>query len=451
MDQEHQIEALFNQLQTLVEEGEKSRLAEICSNAEPHNLAMVVREFPLETMVHLFEAMATDTAAETLFHLDVSIRVGVMDGLNLDALARMVSVMEPDDAADLLPQMDEEKAAAVLELLPPEKRAPVDHLLAFEEETAGRLMDPDVVTVEEGRTVKQAVEMIRGYVEQVRLDRFYSVFVVDSENHLKGTVPVWRMLLAGPDERIIDLMDPVVSSVSAHLDQEELANLVRNHDLVVVPVVDEQNRLIGRVTVDDVVDVIEEEHQEDIGRIAGTGAEEIRELSIFQTIRLRSPWLVVALVGEFGLALVMREQEGFLARLPQLAFFIPLIMAMGGNAGVQSASLVIRGLATGEVRLTHFWHRLAREAMAAIGTGFLFGFLLILGSGFVTGQMNLGIAVGLATMSSIILAASMGTSIPMVLKRFNLDPALATGPFITTLNDIIGILVYLAIAYAVLI
>lgn len=452
MEQKAQRNDLQMQLKTLLEaETPQPELQEVCAQSDPHILAETLREFPVSDILVLMGKIHIPIAAQALTYFDTSFQNVLLGELSLETLAKMIGEIEPDDAAELVDMLDEETGASLLELLTPEIRSPIENLLGYEEDTAGRLMDPDVVTVEQHKTVSQAIEEIRGYVEQVRLDRFYSIFVVSKHNHLMGTVPVWKMLLAESSTQISDLMEPVVSSVEADLDQEDLAKIVRDHDLVVVPVVDDQNRLVGRVTVDDVVDIIQEEHEEDLGRLTGTGAEEVRELSIFQTIRLRAPWLMVALVGEFALAAAMQGHEDFFALLPQLAFFIPLIMAMGGNTGVQSASLVIRGLGTGEVKLGHFWSRLGREVLVAIITGCLFGSILIIGSGLITGQSRLGLAVGLATLAGIILAAALGTTIPMILKRMKFDPALATGPFITTLNDILGILLYLGIAYALLV
>jgi len=262
-----------------------------------------------------------------------------------------------------------------------------------------------------------------------------------------GVVPNWRMLIAQPGQLIRDIMDSDVVTVTPETDQEEIAHLVRDHDLVSVPVVDEENRLLGRVTVDDVVDVIQEEYEEDLGRMAGTGAEEVREISITQSLRLRAPWLLIALSGQFVSTTVMRTQADFLRSMVQLTFFIPLIAAMAGNMGLQSSTLVIRGLATGELRLAQFWSRLAREVVTALAMGILLALILVAWGVVVMGDTKLGVAVAIATSAAVLLAACLGTTMPMLLKRMDVDPALATGPFLTTLNDILGIVVYLSIAY----
>ena len=339
---------------------------------------------------------------------------------------------------------------AVLELLQKEEKKEVEEIMGYPEDSAGGLMDPDAVTVRPDQTVAEAIEDIRRYVQEVQLDNFFSLFVVSDDGKLVGVVPNWKMLLARPEQTIREIMEPEVISVPVAMDQEEVSHLVRDHDLVTVPVVDEQTRLIGRITVDDVVDVIEEEHQEDLGRLAGTGAEEVQELSVFRTVRDRMPWLLFALAGGLLSAVIMRRQEGLFAALPQLAFFIPLVMAMGGNTGMQSSSLVIRGLATGEVRLSHFRRRVLRETLVSLTIGALFAIMLLLGGWAITGNYRMGAAVGLATMAGIVLASTAGTAIPMILRRLKVDPALGAGPFLTTLNDVAGILLYLAIAYLLL-
>ncbi|HKJ92121.1 MAG TPA: magnesium transporter, partial [Longimicrobiales bacterium] len=354
------------------------------------------------------------------------------------------------DGADTLDLLPLERHASVLAALSAQTREALTVLLTYGPETAGGLMDPDVVQVRTRQTVREAIADIRGYVERVHLDDFFAIFVVDDQRRLVGVVPNSRMLLAEGDETVEALMEPDPISVEAHLDQEDVSRLVWDHDLVTIPVVDVHRRLIGRITVDDVVDVIQEEHSEDLGRLTGTGAEEVREVSLVQSVRDRAPWLLIALGGEMISALILDWRVDFLGSLPQLAMFIPVIMAMGGNTGVQSASLVIRGLATGEVRLSHFRRRLAREFVVALSIGLAFAMILIVGGVTLTGHLEMGLAVGLATLCTITMASTAGMIIPMVLRRLGLDPALATGPFLTTMNDVLGILVYLSIAYAIL-
>ena len=425
-------------------------LGAFLDRADPVEIAHSFFHFGTAERLSLIRAMSHPRAAEVFRELDGAASEALLDRLEEAEIAAFIPFLEPDDAADLVGMLEQGRADALLARLHPDERREISDLLRFPEDSAGGLMDPDAVKVRADQTVAEAIEDIRRYVQEVQLDNFFSLFVVSDDGKLVGVVPNWKMLLARPEQSIREIMEPEVISVPATMDQEEISHLVRDHDLVTVPVVDEQTRLIGRITVDDVVDVMEEEHQEDLGRLAGTGAEEVQELSVVQTVRDRMPWLLFALAGGLLSAVIMQRQEGFFAALPQLAFFIPLVMAMGGNTGMQSSSLVIRGLATGEVRLSHFRWRVLRETLVSLSIGAMFAVLLLLGVWAITGSYRMGAAVGLATMAGIVLASTAGTAIPMILRWFKYDPALGAGPFLTTLNDVVGILLYLAIAYLLL-
>ncbi len=438
------------QIRALLERGAEPELRGLLARVDPIAAAAGFYDFSRAEQQRLLGLMPAGSAALVVRELDPSAAEGLLAELEPERLAGWVERMEPDDAAGLIGTMEPGKAEVLLRLLEPRARAGISLLLTYPDDTAGRIMDPDVARIRENQTVAEAVAEVRRYVDSVQLNDFFALFVVTGDGSLVGSVPNWKMLLAQPEQYIREIMDYDLVAVEAHTDQEEISRLVRERDLVTVPVVDGNNRLIGRITHDDIVDVIDEEHGEDLGQLAGTGSEEIRELSLFQTIRLRFPWLFVALVGEFLLAVFMRDKQAFLAALPQLAFFFPLIMAVGGTSGVQSSSLVIRGLATGEVDASHFWRRLLREFLVALSIGAIFGAVMILGGAGITGELLMGLTVGLATMAGVMLATALGAALPILLKQLRFDPALAAGPFITTLNDILGILVFLGIAYLIL-
>ena len=438
---------LENRIRSLLGEEPGAPLRQLLERSETVDLAAAFFHLAVDEQQRVLGVMDSHRAAAVLAELDPLGLERLVDDVPAERMAHYVSLMEPDDAADVLGALGKAPAQAIMEALPGDRRAEIGLLLTHGPETAGGIMDPDVVQVLHTKTVAQAIEDIREYVKRVGLDDFFSVFVVDQDRRLVGVVPNWKMLLADPARKVREIMIPDPVSVEAELDQEEVSMLVRDHDLVTIPVVDGSHRLIGRITVDDIVDVIQEEHTEDLARLTGTGAEDVREVSIAQTLRDRAPWLFIALGGQFLAAMIMRSKQAYLVEIPQLAFFIPAVMAMGGNTGVQSASLVIRGLATGEVRLSHFRRRLKREFLVALSIGCVFAVILI-GGGFVlTGWWALGLVVGLATLVTITVASTGGMVIPMVLRRLGKDPALATGPFLTTLNDVIGIAVYLLLAY----
>lgn len=441
---------LEQQIRALISEEPGERLRALLEGTEPVVIADVYYQFSVAEQQMLLGVMGRERAADVLIELDEPVLEQLTARLPPKRLAAYIELMEPDDGADVLEIMEPAAADRVLEALAPVAREHIRVLLTYGAETAGGIMDPDVVQIRASQTVAQAIAEIRRYVQRVELDDFFSVFVIDEGRRLVGVVPNWKMLLAEGSERVQDLMIPDPIRVQAHTDQEEVAHLVRDHDLVTIPVVNTHVQLIGRITVDDIVDVIEEEHHEDIGQLTGTGGEGVREISLVQTLRDRAPWLFIALAGQLLAAVIMRFRQDFLITLPQLALFIPAIMAMGGNTGIQSASLVIRGLATGEVRLSHFWRRLLREFLVAACIGVVFAAILILGSVLLTGHFSLGVVVGLTTLATITIASTAGLVIPFVLSRLDLDPALATGPFLTTMNDVVGISVYLLAAYLIL-
>jgi magnesium transporter len=441
---------LEEQIRNLLGEEPGEALRAVLNEAEPVEIADALYNFAVPEQQRLLGAMEPQQAANVIVELDESAQEQLLEQFGDTRVAAYIELMEPDDGADTLDLLTLERHEPVLAALSAETRQRLSVLLTYGPETAGGLMDPDVVQVRTSDSVREAIEEIRRYVQRVDLDDFFSIFVVDNQHRLVGVVPNWKMLLAGPEEKVETLMEPDPLSVQASVDQEEVSRLVWDHDLVTLPVVDAHQRLLGRITVDDVVDVIQEEFSEDLGRLTGTGSEEVREVSMLQSLRDRAPWLLIALCGEMVSALILQSRMDFLGSIPQLAMFIPVIMAMGGNTGVQSASLVIRGLATGEIQLSHFRRRLLREVLVALSIGLAFAMILILGSLLLTGHVGMGLAVGLATLSTITLASTAGMVIPMVLRRIGLDPALATGPFLTTMNDVMGILVYLSIAYAIL-
>jgi len=441
---------LENRIRSLLGEEPGPLLRQLLEKSEPVNIAATFFNLTVVMQQRVLGVMEPGRAADVLVDLDDLYLERLVDHVPPQKFAQYVALMEPDEAADVVGVLGKASAQALMQELPEQRRAEIGLLLTHGPETAGGIMDPDVVEVRHTQSVAEAIEDIRRYVTTVGLDEFFSVFVVDDAKRLVGVVPNWKMLLADPAQEVRDIMisDPI--SVEANLDQEEVSMLVRDHDLVTIPVVDADHILIGRITVDDIVDVIQEEHTEDMARLTGTGAEDVREVSIAHTLRDRAPWLFIALAGQMVAAVIMRSRQGYLVEIPQLAFFIPAVMAMGGNTGVQSAFLVIRGLATGEVRLSHFRRRLMREFLVALSIGGVFAVILI-GGGFVlTGLWALGLVVGLATWVTITVASTGGMVIPMVLSRLGKDPALATGPFLTTLNDVFGIAVYLAIAYLIL-
>ncbi len=421
----------------------------------PVEIANSLLQLKLKHQLILLENLPKELASETLAHLQhySPILEEIVRQMTTERLGELIEEMDGDDAADMISvvdEIDQAKAGQVLEVLPVKERQEITNLLQYDEDSAGGIMDPNVVAVEQDQTVEQAIQSIRTYIEQEELDTFYAVYVVDEYRHLIGMVRVAQLLLSGRNTLIKGLMDPNVVAVDVDVDQEQVAHIAQEYNLVVIPVIDKYLRLVGRITIDDIIDVVHEEYQEDIGHIAGTGSEEVLETSVFKTSRDRLPWLLLGLGGGFLAAIAMSGYEEALSGIPEVAYFIPLIAALGGNIAIQSSSIVVRGLATGEIRTGDLFYRLWKELRVGFLNGGVCSLLLVAIAWLITSDPKMGIVTGMALLVVVAVATIVGSAVPILLKRLNIDPALATGPFITTANDILGIIIYLMISFSVL-
>ena len=425
-------------------------LKSLLETLNPVEISNILLQLKLRHQLAVLEMLDRETASEVLTNLQDSSSVleSIVEEMSPEQLSGFIGEMPGDDAADFVSMMEEDQADAILETLPPKERDTLTQLLQYDEESAGGLMTPFVVSILKDQTVGQAIREIQAYVKkQPQFQLFYTAYVVDEYRHLIGTVSVTELLLADKRTLIQNLMNPEVVAVDQDLDQEEVLRLAKEYDLVVVPVIDKHLRLIGRVTIDDLVDVMAEEYHEDIGHFAGTGDEEVSETSIIKTSRDRLPWLLIGLIGGFISALVMSTYENALINLPEVAFFIPLVAALGGSIGIQSSSIVVRGLATGAIQTSDLIVRLSKELRVGFLNGFICSMVLVGMTWYLSQNLSMALTSGTALLLVVCFAAFVSSTIPILMKRMNIDPALATGPFITTSNDIIGIAIYLAITF----
>ena len=425
-------------------------LKSLLETLNPVEISNILLQLKLRHQLAVLEMLDRETASEVLTNLQDSSSVleSIVEEMSPEQLSGFIGEMPGDDAADFVSMMEEDQADAILETLPPKERDTLTQLLQYDEESAGGLMTPFVVSILKDQTVGQAIREIQAYVKkQPQFQLFYTAYVVDEYRHLIGTVSVTELLLADKRTLIQNLMNPEVVAVDQDLDQEEVLRLAKEYDLVVVPVIDKHLRLIGRVTIDDLVDVMAEEYHEDIGHFAGTGDEEVSETSIIKTSRDRLPWLLIGLIGGFISALVMSTYENALINLPEVAFFIPLVAALGGSIGIQSSSIVVRGLATGAIQTSDLIVRLSKELRVGFLNGFICSMVLVGMTWYLSQNLSMALTSGTALLLVVCFATFVGSTIPILMKRMNIDPALATGPFITTSNDIIGIAIYLAITF----
>ena len=424
-------------------------LKKVFEPLKPVEIANILLQLKLEDQLTVLENLERETSSEVLNNLQgsPSILGNIVKQMSPDRLTNVVENMPQDDAADFVGLLDDEKADELLERLSDKDRAELTHLLQYDEESAGGLMNPYVISIRKDQTVSAAIKEIQKFVKKEGFELFYTAYVVDEFEHLIGTVGATELLLAEKNLLIENLMNSEVVAVDQNLDQEEVVRIAQEYDLVVVPVIDNHLRLIGRVTLDDLVDVIVDEHNEDLGHIAGTGDEEVTETSVLRASGDRMPWLLVGLFGGFLTAILMSYYENSFISLPDVTYFIPLVAALGGSIGVQSSSIVVRGLATGAIQTTDILVRLWKELRVAFLNGIVCSFILGLMSWYLTNDLLRAFNSGFSLLIVVCFSATVGCTIPILLKRMNIEPALATGPFITTASDIIGIAIYLGFAF----
>jgi len=434
---------IVGDIRDLIDKQNQGALLNILIDIHPADIASILNGLKKEDRKYLFGILPTDTASAVIAEVDTPIVEQLLQDISETKISDIVDQMNSDDAADLISDLPNEIADKVLDQIPDEVSEEVKELLLYEEDTAGGIMELEYVSVTATSTVKEAIKIIRKAKD--KLGKIHTVWVIDDHNVLLGDVSLTDLVLAKGKEKILAVMNTNIKSVETDLDQEDIAIMFRKYDLMVVPVVNWEKQLVGQITFDDIVDVLDEEASEDISLFAGANDEELQEESFLKISWFRLPWLLVAFIGQIIAALVIQRFETTLTHIIALTFFMPVIMAMGGNSGIQSSIIVIRGLATGEISMDNTWRRFFRELRVSIFIGFIFACLMTIVIGIWLQNYTMGIMVGLALNVVIIQASLFGGLIPFILKRVNVDPALASGPFITTFNDILGLLIYLII------
>lgn len=437
-------ESLVDDVQQLVEEGHRGLVLNLVAELHPADLGRLIGHLSAPAADALFAWLPPDVRSEVLPELESSQRAELLEDLSAGEIAALLDPLDTDDAADVLADVDEDVAPDVLLRL--EDSEDVQELLRYDEETAGGLMGTEYVAVPETATVAEATEAVRANAEVV--DPIYVVYTLDEAGRLRGVVPLKALLLAPAAAPVATIAAPDPVSVPPDLDQEEVARIMERYDLVALPVVDRAGRLLGRITIDDVVDVIREEAEEDLQRASGLSGEEELSSSVLFASRGRLPWLAIGMAGAFLSGLVIRGFEETLEQALVLATFIPLVTATGGNAAIQSAALAVQGLTSGDLYLADGLRRIGKEMSVA----FLNGAVLALVLGGVVLAAGLGeparlaLTVGVTLLLVIVVATTNGALVPFALQRLGIDPATSMGPFVTTLNDILGLTIYFIVA-----
>ncbi len=436
-------EKLIAEVKNSISDKNSKYLSRLIDNLRPADLADLIEHLKPEERIYLFEMLEPEGAGEVLIEIEAPVQESIIHDLDNKAITEIVQELDSDDAADLVGDLPAERAKDIIETLDDTVTGDLEKLLPYNEESAGGIMALEYVAVKDHSTISEAIEIIKAKREEVA--NLYYLWVVDDFGKLVGVVSMKDLILEPSEKLIREIMNTEIISVDVNRDQEEVAQLVKKYNLVAIPVVDEYDRLVGRITHDDIIDVLEEETDEDINLMAGVVHQEIAEESYIKISKARLPWLIAGLMGEFIAAFVMSRFENSIEKLIALAFFFPVIMAMGGNTGTQAATVAVRGLATGDISLVNIWKRLWVEMKVALTNGLICGVILGAVVYFWIGNIGLGLIIALSLMMIILLSGFNGAAVPLILKRINIDPALATGPFVTTSNDILSLLIYLGL------
>ena len=408
------------------------------------DVAEILDKLSNEEAKFIYFLVDEDTQADILMELEEEVRDRFLSSLSIKEIADQLENLDSNDAADILGELSEDKIQEVISQMDDDEAAEdIVDLLNYDEDTAGGLMQKEFLQAHLDWPVNRTIVELRKQAEDV--EKVYNIFVVDDSNRLLGVLSLKRLLFSNIKTKIADLYQSKnIISVNTSDSAEEVASVMEKYDLVSVPVVDYQNKLVGRITLDDIVDFIKEEADKDFQLATGISEPIESDASIWRVARARLPWLIIGLLGGTLGAKVISGFEGSITQIPALAFFIPLITAMGGNVGVQSSAIVVQSLARGNKDFGNILQKLVREAVVGLFNGLLLASLIFVIAYFF-GNAQLGLVVSISLFTVIIFAAIIGTLIPLVLNHYKIDPALATGPFITTLNDVTGLFIYFSI------
>ncbi|MEQ8520742.1 MAG: magnesium transporter, partial [Vicingaceae bacterium] len=439
----------LDEVKLAVKEDNAAFVQEVLDELFPADISQILDELDAEEARYVLDTLPVEIGAEIIINLEEENQKDFIASFSPAQIARFINFMESDDSVDILQSLPIKLREEVISFIKnPEKAKSILDLLHYEEDCAGGLMGKELIKANINWNVVQCIEEIRR--QAGRVNKIYSIYVVDDENKLLGRVALKKIILAEDNTKIADIYDPDVQVVETYKQEKEVAQLMQKYDLEAIPVVNLHGQLLGRITIDDVVDVITEQAELERQLMSGISSDIDEDDSVLELSKARLPWLVVGMVGGLLGAQFIGIFEGDLMLIPAMAFFIPLITATGGNVGIQSSSIILQSLADKSLIHQGYWWRLTKVLSVALLNGFVivvlvFGFNMILGQSLV-----LSTVVSIALFSVILLASIMGTFTPLVLDSFGINPALASGPFITTANDLLGLGVYFLVAHLLL-
>lgn len=440
---------LIESIKRLLRRDATSYLRKIVNKTHAADLSIVFRALSLADQRKLFEMIEDTEQKGILFReLDEDTFLQIIEDMPPDSVVEILESMPTDDIADLIGRLPEKKSEVLLERMKKEGVEEVESLLRYDDDTAGGIMITDFIALRQNVTARQAIESLQK--EHLDVEMPFYLYVVDEYGKLVGVSSLRQLVVVPPETQLKDFMTTDVISVRTGMDQEEVARIVARYDFLAVPVVDEANCLVGIVTVDDVIDIMRKEATEDILKMAGAGEEFVETKSVLRSTRIRLPWLFASCLGGIVAFYIIGRFEGSLSKFTYLAAFIPVIMGMGGNIGTQSSTIVVRGLATGRLNIRDIWKVVLKELSIGLILGAVYGLLIGTVAHLRYSTSALAFSVGIAVISSMSVAALVGSLVPMSFARVNIDPAVATGPFVTTAIDIISVLFYFQIATTLL-
>jgi magnesium transporter len=439
-----------SQLQALLNQNNLQGVKTLLVPVPPVDIAEAISELPEEQRAIAFRLLTKDEAIEVFEYLNSSIQQELLAEFKRQEFLDVVDQMSPDDRARLFDELPAKIVRRLLDQLSPEERNATALLLGYKPDTAGRIMTPEYVSLREAWTIEQAFEQLRNLADD--RETIYYLYVIDDERYLRGVLSLKDLVLASPDQRIGDVMSRDIISVRTDTDQEEVAQIIQRYDLLAVPVVDIEGRLVGIITVDDILDVVQQETTEDIYTLGGiqAGEENYFRTNLFTVARKRVVWLLILLITNTGTSAVIQSQEDLLEQVVALAAFIPLLIDAGGNVGSQSSTVVIRGLNTNEVEMGKALRIIQREAIAGLLLGIMLGLVVTLWAFVLQRDWGVSISVGVSLLAISLLASVAGSALPFLFKVLKFDPALMSAPFITTAVDVLGVLIYLSVARSIL-
>ncbi len=434
----------LSQLREWIDLKREFDIIDLFATLHPADIADLIDDLDEQEKIRLFSLLEVEKASDVILELSDISRDQILEDISDKKLTEIVDEMESDDAADIISELTEDQARTVLEGIEPEDSEDVRKLLKHKEDSAGGIMQSELVSIQEDATIRDALEAVINTSDEI--EDIHNIFVIDKENKLVGSVPLQKLITSKRISPVIESIDKSIPAVHVDIDQEEVARMFEKYDLVSLPVLDDDNRLLGRITVDDIVDVMEEETSEDIFRIAGLGEDDSIFNNPMESVKKRLPWLYLNLLTALISVFVIGVFEDTIKMMVVLAVFMPLVAGLGGNAGAQSIALIIRGLALGEVTFHNVKKVLYKQILVGLANGICIGIAVGVVAYYWKGMPVLGLVLGLAMILNIFAGTLIGTMIPLSLKWLKIDPALCSNMFTTGLTDAFGFLFFLGLA-----